>query len=143
MGEKKTPPSLDKLGEQLRIAQEHRAADRRRGGKFEDTPAGMSGVGLAFRIGVDMVSALVVGVGIGWLIDWWLGTGPWFLVVFFLLGAGAAMLNVYRTAMRLGLAAGYRKPGEEAEDETDRGAGAGESAGRDATETDADRRSEG
>lgn len=142
MGDKKTPPSLDELGEQLRIAQEHRAADRRRGGKFEGTPAGMSGVGLAFRVGVEMVSALAVGVGIGWLIDWWLGTRPWFLVVFFLFGAGAAMLNVYRTAMGLELAVGYRKPGEEAEDETDRGAGAGSSAGRDATGMDAGRRSE-
>jgi len=89
-----------------------------------------------------MVSALVVGVGIGWLIDWWLGTGPWFLLVFFLLGAGAAIVNVFRATKHLGLAVGYRQPDAGAEAETDRGTGTGEDVGTDATDGDADRRSE-
>jgi len=143
MGEEERPPSLDELGERLRAAQDHRAADRRREGRLSGSAPGMSGVGLAFRIGVELVSALAVGVGIGMLLDWWLGTRPWFLLVFFLLGAAAGMLNVYRAAMGLGLAVGYRKPGEAAGDETDRGADAGESAGGDAAKTNASRRSEG
>ncbi len=70
----------------------------------------MSGLGWGLRIGVEMVSALVVGVGIGLGLDWWLDTKPWFLVVFFLLGSAAAMLNVYRATMGYGLAVGYKKP---------------------------------
>lgn len=68
----------------------------------------MSGVGMAFRIGTELVAGLAIGVGIGWGLDYWLETGPWFLVVFFFLGSGAGILNVYRAASGIGLAPGYR-----------------------------------
>lgn len=116
MSEEGKPPSLDELGKRLRAAREHQRAGRPGKGELAGAPAGMSGLGWAFRIGVEMVSALAVGVGIGLLLDWWLGTGPWFLVVFFILGAGAAILNVYRAAMGYGLAVGYKKPGDEEEE---------------------------
>jgi ATP synthase protein I len=45
----------------------------------------------------------VVGAGLGWLIDRWLGISPWGLMVFLLLGFAAGVLNVMRSA---GLAAG-------------------------------------
>lgn len=115
MGEDKQPPSLDNLGERLRAAREHRGADRQQNQSLSGGAPGMSGLGWAFRVGVEMVSALVVGVGIGYGLDWWLGTKPWFLVVFFLLGSAAAIMNVYRAAMGYGLAVGYKKPGDETE----------------------------
>jgi ATP synthase protein I len=62
----------------------------------------MSGFGMAMRIGTELVAALIVGVGIGFFLDKWLGTAPWFLVVFFFLGAGAGILNVYRMTAGLG-----------------------------------------
>ena len=64
------------------------------------------GLSLALRIGVELVAALVVGVGIGFLLDRWLGTAPWLLIAFFLLGAAAGMLNVFRVASRLDRSAG-------------------------------------
>ena len=66
-------------------------------------------MGLAFRIGIELVAALAVGVGIGWLLDVWLDTKPWLMVVFFFLGAGAGILNVYRTVSSYGLAGGHRQ----------------------------------
>ena len=57
-------------------------------------PVGPWGIGL--RAGVEVVSALVVGIGIGWLLDRWLGTWPWLFLVFFVLGSVAGVLNVYR-----------------------------------------------
>ena len=57
-------------------------------------PVGPWGVGL--RAGVEVVSALVVGICIGWLLDHWLGTWPWLFLVFFVLGSVAGVLNVYR-----------------------------------------------
>ena len=76
---------------------------------------GLSGnfMGAAFRIGVELVAALVVSVGFGWLLDRWFGTRPWLMVAFFFLGSAAGMMNVYRVANGLGLAAGYKKPGGE------------------------------
>jgi ATP synthase protein I len=40
----------------------------------------------------------VVGAGIGWLIDRWVGISPWGLIVFLLLGFAAGVLNVMRSA---------------------------------------------
>ncbi|WP_207537433.1 AtpZ/AtpI family protein [Sabulicella rubraurantiaca] len=65
-------------------------ADAGKGG----LPGGNWGIG--FRAGVEVVSALVVGVGLGLLLDRWLGTWPWLFLVFFLLGSAAGVMNVYR-----------------------------------------------
>jgi ATP synthase protein I len=40
----------------------------------------------------------VVGAGLGLLIDHWLGTSPWGLVIFLLLGFAAGVLNLARSA---------------------------------------------
>ena len=63
-------------------------------------PSGTA-LGFALRIGVELLAALVVGGGIGWLLDHWLGTLPLFLLIFFFLGAGAGMLNVFRAAKEM------------------------------------------
>lgn len=95
-------PSLAKLDEKLRAAE----AKRRRT-KARPDEAGQ-GLGFALRIGVEIVSALIVGVGIGIFLDWWLGTKPWFLLVFFVLGAAAGFMNVFRVVGGLGGRVGYR-----------------------------------
>jgi ATP synthase protein I len=62
------------------------------------TPDGLDGNALAIgmRVGVEMVSALVVAVAIGWGLDWLLGTRPILTAVFVLLGGAAGVLNVWR-----------------------------------------------
>ncbi len=62
-------------------------------------------IGAAMRISVDLVSGLVVGVFIGWLLDRWLGTGPWLLILFFILGSAAGIRNVFKTAEELNASA--------------------------------------
>ena len=51
---------------------------------------------IGLRVGVELVAALAVGVGIGWLLDRWLHTKPVFLAIFVLLGGAAGVRNVYR-----------------------------------------------
>lgn len=95
-----------------------RAQDGERAGGGAEP--GNSGVGIAIRVGIELTATLAVGVGIGWLLDRWLGTGPWLMVVFFFLGGAAGILNVYRAVKNIGLAPGYRAPAEagaEAENE--------------------------
>ncbi len=100
------PPSLDDLDARLRAAK----AKRTEGGI--DQPARGQGLSLALRLMTEMVVGVVVGVGIGLGLDYWLGTRPWFLIVFLFLGTGAGILNVYRTASGLGHAIGYKKTDE-------------------------------
>ncbi|MDX8387212.1 MAG: AtpZ/AtpI family protein [Ghiorsea sp.] len=50
----------------------------------------------ALRVGTELVAATMLGLGIGFLLDVWLGTRPWFLLLFFLFGTFAGFLNLYR-----------------------------------------------
>jgi ATP synthase protein I len=64
-----------------------------------DTPAaGRPGFGTALRLGADFVAGVVVGAAIGWGFDALLGSSPWGLIVFLLLGFAAGILSVLRTA---------------------------------------------
>lgn len=60
-----------------------------------------AGLSFAARIGVELVAALVVGGGLGYLGDWYFGTDPWLTVVGLFLGMSAGILNVYRTVTDL------------------------------------------
>nr|WP_321984808.1 AtpZ/AtpI family protein [uncultured Lichenicoccus sp.] len=53
-------------------------------------------LGLVMRVGVELVSAVVVGAAIGWGLDRWLGMRPLFLILFVLLGGVAGIVNVWR-----------------------------------------------
>ena len=57
-----------------------------------------SGYARGFRLSSELVAGVVVGAGIGWLLDRWLGVSPWGLIVFLLLGFAAGVLNVMRSA---------------------------------------------
>ena len=58
-------------------------------------------MGSAFKLGSELVAAVAVGTIIGFILDSWLGTTPWLIVIFFFVGAAAGMLNVIRTAKRM------------------------------------------
>ena len=103
MIDKQSPRSLDELDTKLNAV----AAKRNnRGARSKERGAGL---GFAIKIGVDIVAAIIVGVGVGLLLDNWLGTKPWLLIVFFVLGAAAGMLNVFRAVSGYGYAAGYQR----------------------------------
>lgn len=55
----------------------------------------------ALRISMEMVAALFVGGAIGWFLDRFLGTGPWLLLVFLVLGFAAGMLGAVRESKRI------------------------------------------
>ena len=58
-------------------------------------------VGVAFKLGTELVSAVLVGTIIGFILDSWFDTKPWLIIIFFFLGAAAGVLNVIRTANRM------------------------------------------
>tara|TARA_B100001964_G_C14097661_1_gene537790 strand:+ start:361 stop:645 length:285 start_codon:yes stop_codon:yes gene_type:complete len=59
------------------------------------------GAGFGFRISTEIVAALVVGVGIGIIVDNYFNTRPFGLIIFFILGSLAGILNVYRVMSRI------------------------------------------
>lgn len=62
------------------------------------SPARMAGgaMGQGFRFAVEIVVTTVVGSAIGWQLDRWLGTKPWLLLLFMLLGVAAGFLSLFR-----------------------------------------------
>ncbi len=58
-------------------------------------------MGTAFKLGTELVAAVLVGTIIGFIFDSWFGTKPWLIIIFFFIGSAAGMLNVIRTAKKL------------------------------------------
>jgi ATP synthase protein I len=95
------PDRLRALGQRLDETQKLRAAGNK-------TPP-PSQAGIAGRFTTELVAALVVGGGLGWGLDWLCGhfgfhTRPVFLVIFFVLGAGAGIRNVVHAANEINAA---------------------------------------
>ena len=61
----------------------------------------VSGAGFGFKISTEIIAALVVGVGIGLIVDNYFNTKPFGLIIFFIFGALAGFLNVYRVMRRI------------------------------------------
>mgnify|MGYP001299000139 FL=1 len=55
-------------------------------------------MGSAFRLGTELVAAVAVGTIIGFILDNWFDTKPWFIITFFFIGVIAGILNVIRVA---------------------------------------------
>lgn len=72
--------------------------------KRHDPPQSRRGQGEAMAMGLraasELIGGVIVGSGIGWLLDRALGTWPGFFILFFLLGAAAGMLGIIRMAQR-------------------------------------------
>ena len=86
---------LRRLGERLG----HHHSDR----PSENDPrqganADPSALARGFRLSAEFVAGILVGAAVGWLIDRWLGTSPWGMIVLLLLGFAAGVLNMMRAA---------------------------------------------
>ena len=69
-------------------------------------------MGQALKLATEMIAGVAVGGFIGWWLDWVLGTGPIFLVIFLLLGGAAGIVNVVRNAQKAQSQAG-KLPGKD------------------------------
>ena len=90
---------LDELGDKLRDVQSSRKT-KNRYARQDDDEMHPSGIGLGFRIGTELVVGVMMGLAIGWFIDRQFGTEPFGLLIFFVLGFAAGILNVVRVANR-------------------------------------------
>jgi ATP synthase protein I len=82
----------------LHQARQKRGLDKADADAAADGSSGLpaSALRVGMRAGVEVVSALIAGAGLGWLLDRWLGTFPWLFMLFFVVGGAAGVLNVYR-----------------------------------------------
>lgn len=96
MAEKDDPPSLEAFDARLRKARgEGRAPEATGGAALVRTK-----FGAGLQVGIELVAGVACGALLGYGLDYWLGTLPLFLILFFMLGAGAGTLNAYRWMRR-------------------------------------------
>ena len=60
-----------------------------------------SNFGEAFKLSTELVAAVAVGTIIGFILDNWFGTKPILIIIFFLFGSAAGILNVIKAAKRM------------------------------------------
>ena len=58
-------------------------------------------MGNAFKLGTELVAAVAVGTIIGFILDNWFDTKPWFIIAFFFIGVIAGIMNVIRVAKNM------------------------------------------
>ena len=86
---------LDDLGGKLERAREREKPD-------DPAPDGRGqAMGMAFRLAAELVAGVFVGGLLGWALDNLLGTKPFLLIVFLLLGVAAGLLNTVRAAQQM------------------------------------------
>ena len=86
----------DKFKTRLRIAKNKIKSNK---DKSQSEPK--SGIGQAFKMSTELVSAVAVGTIIGFILDKWFGTKPWLILIFFFVGVIAGIMNVIRSAKKL------------------------------------------
>jgi ATP synthase protein I len=103
---------LGALDRRLKAAEGERAVRRAQ----EAERPGPSGIGQALRLSSEFIAAIIVGGGLGWAADRWLGTSPWGMILLLMLGFAAGVMNVMR-------ASGMLKPARGRDGGKDAGSG--------------------
>ena len=88
--------SEDQFKTRLKIAKNK--AKSRKSSKNQESSSNM---GTAFKMSTELVSAVVVGTIIGFILDNWFGTKPWLILIFFFVGVIAGITNVVKSAKKM------------------------------------------
>jgi ATP synthase protein I len=84
---------LRRLGDRLRHVRPPPSADAE-----ARRSADASALGRGLRLSAELVGGVIVGAGLGWLVDRVLGTSPWGFIVLLMLGFAGGVLSVMRSA---------------------------------------------
>ena len=77
-----------------------------------------------YRLLADLIGGVLVGLGFGWLLDRYAGTGPWGMVGGLLIGMGISIYTVVRKATKMSAQASAQS----IQDDTDGDTGGGSTA---------------
>lgn len=99
-------PGEDPVGEDARIKSlEERIARAERDeavrtGRTQQAQGADKSYNLGNRVLAELIGGLAGGALIGWLLDRWIGTTPWLLLVFLALGIIVAFRNIIRISTK-------------------------------------------
>ncbi len=97
----RTAPEDAELARRLRSLDQkldHERAEEERAAAPSGLAASMPGAAWAFRLAADFIGGIALGALLGWGFDHFLGTSPWGLIGWILVGFLVGTLNVMRSA---------------------------------------------
>lgn len=94
-------PDKDKLADlsaQIARAEERSSPSR----QTQDGPSSLrvQALARAIRIGADFVTTILGALGLGWFADQQMGTAPWWMLLFLLIGCAIAFWNLIKASGR-------------------------------------------
>ena len=84
---------LDSLEDRLKAFEQKRARDA--------APEQAQAMATGYRLLASLIGGVLAGVGFGWLLDHYAGTGPWGMVGGLLIGSVVSIIAVVRAAGRM------------------------------------------
>ena len=84
-----------------------RAAEAATSTKTAETEKNATNMSLGARAGAELITFIIAGGLIGWLLDAQFGTKPLLLILFLLAGVCTGFYEVYRITNNMGRAVGY------------------------------------
>lgn len=91
---KKIPDDLQKIDQRIKELTKKEASARKDKPESQFAYASKAG----FRVGTELLSGVLVGAALGYVLDRTFNTQPLLLILLLLLGGAAGILNVYRFA---------------------------------------------
>jgi len=88
------PRDLNQFDAKLKAARDRIEGRGDQGSKKSSYNDSLAGVG--YRMSIELVVGICVGLGLGWLIDKQMGTKPWFMLILMFAGLAAGVFNVVR-----------------------------------------------
>ena len=89
-------PDFDDFKTRLKIAK-----NKNKNYENKNSAENASFMGNAFKLGTELVSAVLVGTIIGFILDSWFDTKPWLILLFFFLGSVAGIMNIIKVATKM------------------------------------------
>lgn len=80
------------------------AAEKHNADKAEDN----ENMRIGLQAGAELITAIIAGGLIGYGLDKWLSTKPFFLIAMLVLGVITGFVNVWRTTQNIGYKVGYK-----------------------------------
>lgn len=98
-------PRLDEIKSKLNdLKKTDQAAQEKHNDKMQDNESMQVGL----RAGAELITSILAGGAIGYALDNWLETKPFFLIAMLILGVITGFVNVWRTTQNVGYQVGYK-----------------------------------
>ena len=91
----KKPEDISQIDKRIGAFRKKRKADA---DSYDHQTSQSRSAAKGFQMSIELISAVVVGAGMGYFFDYIFDTTPWCLCVLTIFGGAAGVLNVYKTA---------------------------------------------